>query len=232
MAFPSFRLLTFDCYGTLVDWEAGILAALRPLLARHGVERSDEEILELHARLEAPVQAGPWLPYRDVLGRVVEGVGRELGFDPTTAERAALADSVADWPIFPDTADSLRRLGRRHRLGVLSNVDDDLFAATAPKLGVELDLLVTAEQVRSYKPGHAHFEEALRRSKLGVEDVLHAAQSLFHDIVPASALGFTTVWVNRRAGRPGSGATPSASGLPDVEVPDLATLVALLDEGE
>lgn len=230
MAFPSFRLLTFDCYGTLVDWETGIVEALRPLLARHGVERSDEEILALHARLEAPAQAGLWLPYREVLGRVVEGVGRELGFDPTTAERAALADSVAEWPVFPDTAEALRRLGLRHRLGVLSNVDDDLFAATAPKLGVELDLLVTAEQVRSYKPGHAHFEEALRRSKLRVEDVLHAAQSLFHDIVPARALGFTTVWVNRRAGRPGSGATPSASGLPDVEVPDLATLVTLLEE--
>lgn len=231
MDLGAFQLLTFDCYGTLVDWEAGICSALRPILAAHGVERSDEEILRLHARLERPLEAGPWIPYREVLTQVVDAVGRELGFEPAAEERSALARSVGDWPVFPDTVEALAGLAGRHRLGVLSNVDDDLFAATAPKLGVELDLLVTAEQVRSYKPGRAHFDEALRRSGQPVERVLHVAQSLFHDIVPARALGFTTVWVNRRSDRPGFGATPPAEGLPDLEVPDLTTLLGLLEEG-
>lgn len=230
MDLASFQLLTFDCYGTLVDWEAGITGALRPVLARHGAQRSDEEILSLYAALESPLQEGPWLPYREVLARVVDGLARELGFEPSAEERAALADSLDGWPVFPDTVESLRRLGSSRKLGVLSNIDDDLFASTAPKLGIDLDLLITAQQVHAYKPRPAHFEEALRRSGVPVRGILHVAQSLFHDIVPARALGFSTVWVNRRSGRAGSGATPPADGLPDLEVPDLATLADLLEE--
>jgi 2-haloacid dehalogenase len=228
---PALQLLTFDCYGTLVDWESGICSALRPVLAGHGIEPSDEEVLELYARLESPLQQGAWRPYREVLGDVVDGFGTELGFVPSAAERAALAASLGEWPLFPDTVAALRRLARRYRLGILSNIDDDLFAATAPGLGVRLDLLVTAEQVGAYKPAPAHFEEGLRRSGLAADEVLHVAQSLFHDIVPARALGWRTAWVNRRAGRPGSGATPAADGLPDIEVPDLAAFAALLEEG-
>lgn len=223
--FSRFRALTFDCYGTLVDWEAGIVGALRPLLHRHGVHASDGEILELYGRLEPQAEAGVWVPYRTVLRRVVEGFGRELGFRPARSELGVLADSLADWPLFPDTVEALERLGRRWKLGVVSNVDDELFAATRERLGVEPAVVVTAEQVRTYKPDPTHFHAALERLQLRRDQLLHVAQSLHHDIGPARELGIATVWVDRRGGKEGSGATPPADAEPDLRVPDLATLV-------
>ena len=217
--------LTFDCYGTLVDWEAGIVAALRPLLRAHGVaDPGDREILECFGRLEPAAQAGAFRTYRSVLADVAQGFGGALGFHPSAAEAARFAASVTAWPAFPDAPAALRALGARYRLAIVSNVDDDLFAGSASRLGVAFDAVVTAQQVRGYKPAHAHFHEVLRRLDLPRERVIHVAQSLYHDVAPARALGIATVWVNRRAGRAGGGATAPSAARPDLEVPDLRAL--------
>ena len=226
--FARFEALTFDCYGTLVDWERGILDALAPLLAAHGADAAeDEALLERFASLEAEAEAGAFRSYRDVLRVVALGLGREAGFEPTASEVDAFAASVGRWPPFPDTVDALARLAGRYRLAIVSNVDDDLFAATARHLGTPFAEVVTAQQVGSYKPARTHFDEVLRRLDLPSARVLHVAQSLYHDVAAASPLGFTCVWVNRRAGRAGGGATVRAEAVPDLEVPDLATLAAL-----
>ena len=220
--------LTFDCYGTLIDWESGILDALRPLLDRYRVEIDDDRLLELYARHEPEVQQGGYRTYREVLGCVVEGIGQELGFTPAPDEIASLADSIADWKPFPDTVEALRKLKRRFKLGIVSNIDDDLFAGSARRLEIDFDWVVTAEQLRSYKPSLNNFERALERIDLPTEAIVHVAQSLFHDVVPAQALGIATVWVNRGGARPGLGATPVAVARPDLEVPDLAMLVTTI----
>src|SRR5215510_909603 len=196
-----FEALTFDCYGTLIDWETGIWDALRPVFRRHRVAMAREAALERFGTLEAAAERPPYRDYKAVLREVLQRLGRRAGFEPSADECEAFARSVGDWPAFPDTASALRALHRRYRLAIVSNVDDDLFAATAPRLGETFDWVVTAEQARSYKPAPAHFELALRRMNVARERVLHVAQSLYHDIGPAKALGLATVWVNRRRGR-------------------------------
>jgi 2-haloacid dehalogenase len=223
----AFDALTFDCYGTLIDWERGLAAALLPLLATHGVEASAEEVLALHARFEPPAQTGPYRTYREVLARVVDAFGSHFGFLPSPIERAGLAESIRDWPPFADSAAALRRLGERYRLAILSNIDDDLLHRSVERLEVDFDCLITAQQVRSYKPARGHFDAGLAALGLRRERVLHVAQSLFHDVQPAGALGWSTVWVDRRHASAGSGATPQTSATPDLVVPDLATLADL-----
>jgi 2-haloacid dehalogenase len=232
MDFSRFRALTFDCYGTLIDWESGILAAVRPVLLRRGMAVPDDRLLELFGRIESPIQQGPFRRYREVLDRTMSALARELGFEPTAEEATVLSRSVPDWPPFPDTVAALAALAGRFRLGIISNVDDDLFAASASRLGARFDWVVTAEQVRSYKPARTNFHRALDRIGLPWEQVLHVAQSLYHDIVPARSLGLATVWVNRRVGRPGSGATPPAAARPDLTVADLAGLVEAVGPGD
>jgi len=225
--FAQFDALTFDCYGTLIDWETGILAALRAVLERHGLEAADEELLAAFARHEATTEAGPYRRYRDVLGEVLRKIGAERGFQPDDAEMAAFGGSVADWPPFVDSRDALAALAGRYRLGVITNCDDDLFAASNRKLGVDFAWIVTAEQLGSYKPAVRNFELALDRIGLPRERVLHVAQSLYHDHVPAHSLGLTTAWIDRRHGRPGSGATPPADAAPDLTAPDMASFARL-----
>jgi 2-haloacid dehalogenase len=227
--FNRFTILTFDCYGTLIDWERGILAALRPILEQHGVARTDDELLELFGELESAAEAGSYRSYYDVLALVVGGCGARLGFTPTEAERAAFAGSVGDWPAFPDTVAALETLGRRYELAILSNVDDALFAESAKRLRADFAAVITAQQVGSYKPNPRNFERLIAQLDRPREQILHVAQSLFHDIAPARAAGLTTVWVNRRHDRPGSGATPPQTATPDMEVPDLATLAQLVE---
>ncbi len=225
--FDRFTYLTFDCYGTLVDWEAGILAALRPVLDRHEIALSDEQALEYFGEMESAAERAPYRPYRDVLATVMDGFGERLGFAPSADERTALAASVGEWPPFADTAASLQSLARRFRLVILSNIDDDLFARSARHLGVAFAAVITAEQVGSYKPDPRNFRALLDRLDLSPDRILHVAQSLFHDIAPANEIGLTTVWINRRHDRPGAGATPPATARPDLEIPDLATLARL-----
>lgn len=207
----NIEAITFDCYGTLVDWEAGILAALRPRL--QGV--SDLQILERYAALEADAEKGPYQSYRQVLGKVERGFGLPEG---------ELADTVRSWPLFKDTVDALRKLAHPYWLVIVSNIDDDMFAETARALSVPFDHVVTASVVKSYKPSPAHFHEALKRLSLKPSQVMHAAQSLYHDIAPARALGFHTAWIDRRRGLDGTGATPSSKAMPDYAFPDLKSL--------
>ena len=225
--FDRFDVLTFDCYGTLIDWEAGILAALRAPLAAHGIEAADDPVLEAFARHEAEVEAGPYRRYREVLGEVLGAMLGHFGEAATLDERAAFGGSVVDWPTFPDSAAALARLHERFKLGVITNCDDDLFAASEEKLGLKFDWLVTAQQARRYKPNPRGFELMFERVGLPPARILHVAQSLYHDHVPAKRLGLSTVWVDRRAGRGGSGATPAATATPDLAVPDMATLASL-----
>ncbi len=204
----SIDAITFDCFGTLIDWPAGILAVLRPMNERYNLGMPDAELLARYADIEREIESGPYLPYRAVLERVMK---RLFGAAPSY-EFAVLADAVATWRPFPDTLDALRRLKSRYRLGVLSNVDDDLFAPILDRLERSFDVVVTAEQVRSYKPADPHFTEALKRLDLAPGCVLHAAESRFHDIDPGSRLGFQTAWINRGQSASGiSDATPDAT---------------------
>ncbi len=229
--FDDIECLSFDCYGTLIDWEVGIAGALGRLLAAHGIELGDEEVLALFAEVEPAQQEGEYRLYRDVLGSVVDAIGERFDFTPSPSERGSLADSIADWQPFPDTVASLRALGRRFELVIISNIDDDLFAHSAEHLSVSFDHVITAEQSRAYKPSHGSFHLAFERMGRGPKGVLHVAQSLYHDIRPANELGLRSVWVNRRAGTHGSGATAPSAAQPDLEVHDLATLVQLMGMG-
>ncbi|MFG0282962.1 MAG: haloacid dehalogenase type II [Phycisphaerales bacterium JB039] len=223
----SFDAMTFDCYGTLIDWETGIVEAVQPVLRAHDVSIDDDSLLELYAELESGAQQGEFRPYREILGSVMDGFGARLGFAPTGAERDVIAASVADWAPFDDTTEALGVLGRHCRLAILSNIDDDLIAGSLAQLGVEFAAVVTAEQVKSYKPRRAHFDEGLRRLGLDRSQALHVAQSRYHDIAPAGELGFATVWVNRQAGR--HGATTPSVARPDLEVPSLGALARLAE---
>ena len=218
--------LTFDCYGTLIDWEAGLSAAFEPILAAHHVEADGDDVLERYARHEAAAEAAPYLTYREVLATGLRGVAVELGFSPTSSEVAAFSGSVVDWPAFADSAAALERLHRRFRLGVITNCDDDLFAASARRLGIDFDWVITAQQVGSYKPNEANFHAAFERIGLPRERIVHVAQSLFHDHVPAKRLGLRSVWINRRGDRVGSGATPPAEASPDATFTDMASFAA------
>ena len=213
MDYSGFDALTFDCYGTLIDWERGILAALPPDL-------DGEAALEAYAELESELEAGEYLRYREVVARCYDGLAARFGLPP--GGRDAFADAVGEWPPFADSPDALARLKERFKLGVITNCDDDLFARSNARLGVEFDWVITAQQVDAYKPSTRGFEEAFTRIGLPRERILHVAQSLFHDHVTAKRLGLSTVWIDRRAGR-GGGATPPAEAQPDATFPDMAS---------
>ncbi len=227
MDFRRFTTISFDCYGTLIDWESGILPVLRRLLALHDQSLADAALLELYGEFEAEAESGRYQNYRDVLQSVVLAFARRLNFEATPAEIRSLHESVPSWPPFPDTVAALHQLKRRFKLAVISNIDDDLFAATRNHLDVEFDAIITAQQAQSYKPSSRNFELALRTLALPPERLLHAGQSIYHDVVPAQSLGISAVWVNRKSARPGIGAVRAATGKPDLEVPDVATLAAL-----
>jgi len=222
--FDQFEVLTFDCYGTLIDWETGLWEALGPILDSHHVNVSHDKALELYGELETEAERGEYKDYKTVLRMVLEGLGVRLRFAPTPSEIQRFAASVKDWPAFPDSPRALQALKTKYKLTILSNIDDDLFAFSAERLRVQFDWVITAQHVKSYKPSLNNFRVALNTIGLPETKILHVAQSLFHDIVPAKALGLSTVWVNRRHGKAGFGATPSAQAQPDLEVPDLQTL--------
>lgn len=224
MRFDAFTVLTFDCYGTMIDWETGLWQALQPIFARHNVALASEPALELFGRLEAAAENGAYRDYHTVLRETLQGFGTRLGFTPTPQELQHFAASVKDWPAFADAPAALQAMQRRYKLAVISNIDDELFAFSAQRLQVNFDWAITAQQARSYKPSLHIFQRAFERLGVPPSAILHVAQSLYHDISPANDLGVTTVWVNRRQHKPGSGATLPAQAQPDLEVPDLHTL--------
>jgi 2-haloacid dehalogenase len=225
-----FKVLTFDCYGTMIDWETGIFSALRPILAAHKKSIADSALLQLYSELEASAEQGEFQTYRDVLQSVVRGFGERHGFAPTDAEVRSLPDSLANWQPFPDTVEALHKLKSRYQLAVISNIEDDLFAATAPKLGVAFSHVITAQQAGCYKPCMRIFKLAEERMGVTRDQWLHVGQSIYHDVIPAQSLGIATVWVNRPSPRPGAGAAKAAAGKPDLEVPNLKTLADLVTE--
>jgi 2-haloacid dehalogenase len=226
--FNRFEALTFDCYGTLINWEAGLLPTLHRILVAHGKDKrlDDSTLLKLYGDFELLSEQGAFRPYREVLQSVVRRFGAELGFSPSEQEVRSLPDSLASWKPWPDTVAALRQLKNRFRLAILSNVDDDLFAATRPQLQVEFDDVINAQQAQAYKPSHKVFELALHRIKAPSHRILHIGQSIYHDVIPAQALGLATVWVNRPSARAGVGAVKAAEATPDLEVSSLAELAA------
>jgi len=216
MKLSQFTTLSFDCYGTLIDWEAGLLGALEPLRERAGI--ASDALLESYGRIEHQVQEEfPGLKYSELLARVYERLSSELGI--TASPRAALdfGQSVPDWPAFPDSAEALAYLKRHFRLVILSNVDRQSFAGSNRRLGVQFDHVFTAEEIGSYKPDPRNFQYLLDRlGSVGVErgQLLHVAQSLFHDHVPANSFGIASAWIDRRSGKGGGGATVLPDPLP------------------
>ncbi|HLO41974.1 MAG TPA: haloacid dehalogenase type II [Phycisphaerales bacterium] len=231
--------ITFDCYGTLIDWEAGILKAIRPILSIHGRRPSDDEVLELYARVESSIEAGPYMPYRDVLRETMAAIGLHYGLSLEEKELERLPASVAQWPPFADTVEALALLARHCTLTIVSNIDEDLFEGSRVRLegggGEEssrvIDRLVSAELCRSYKPHPRHFKVALALMDVPPQCVLHVAQSLYHDIVPARELGLRTAWINRRHDKAGAGATPRVAPeiRHDLEFKDLASLARQIE---
>ena len=218
LEFDAFDVLTFDCYGTLIDWEGGILKALQPVLAPHGVQASENDLLVQYASHESRLEAGAYLSYREILARSLRGLCADLGVDPSDADIAEFSESVAAWPAFTDSAAALRELAERFKLGVITNCDDDLFASSSRRLGVSFDWVVSAQAAQSYKPSLNNFEVAFSTIDAPRDRILHVAQSLYHDHVPAKQLGMSTVWINRRHDKAGFGATPPANATPDVTV--------------
>jgi 2-haloacid dehalogenase len=229
--FSRFLVFSFDCYGTLIDWEAGILGVLRPILKVHGVNLDDASLLELYAELEREAQQRDYRPYRDILEDVLRAISERLGFTPAASEARLLPESLPNWSPFHDTVSALGAIHRHYKLAVISNVDDDLFTASQRKLGIDFDSVVTAQQAHAYKPAGKIFQLAEERIGIARDQWLHVAQSIYHDIIPAKSLGIATVWVNRPSARPGAGAVTRASGCPDLEVPNLAELAELASLG-
>lgn len=217
----QFDIVTFDCYGTLIDWEAGIVGAFQSEAAKDGVELNRDQIIAAYSSEELAVESGTYRPYRDVLGETACRVAAVLGWEITTDRSGFLVESLPNWTPFQDTNPALERLARVFKLGILSNIDDDLLAATRRHFSVGFDPIVTAQQVQSYKPGLAHFKEAMARAD--GKRILHAAQSYLHDVVPASELGIPVIWVNRKA-------SPVEPGgpVPTHEVGDLSELADLM----
>lgn len=226
--FDQFEVLSFDCYGTLIDWENGILNALKPFLELNNIQINDSEILELYGTFEPEIQKKGFHNYKTVLQKVMEEFAHTFKITINPKEKNILVDSLKKWPPFPDTEEMLHKLQQKFKLAIISNIDDDLFQYSNQHLQISFDWIITAEQVQSYKPSLNNFHQAIKKIGLPKERILHVAQSIFHDIIPAKQVGLTTVWVNRRHNKKGFGATPKAHAKPDIEVPDLKTLVELI----
>ena len=222
MCEEKFHLITFDCYGTLIDWESGIKSFFQSEASRDGIEIDDRQIIEAYGAEEPEVESGAYRPYREVLSETARRVARRFEWDLKPERANLLAESLIDWKPFADTNPALERLARRFELGILSNIDDDLLAQTRKRFTVDFRIIVTAQQVKSYKPGLAHFEKA--RELTGAAGFLHAAQSYFHDVVPATKLNIPVAWINRNAG------VVAANGpSPTFELQNLTDLADLLE---
>ena len=219
-ALENVRALSFDCYGTLIDWDGGIEAAVASLPSLSGQDPA--RICALRAEAEQELQRGPYLPYGEVLRQTLRTAAGEVGCEPTEAELDRFADSMSSWKPFEDSHTALRRLADRYRLAIFSNVETRVLKASVGLLDAPFEELVTAEDIESYKPKTKHFEEGLRRLQLSKDQVVHVACSIYHDARPAKALGWKCVWVNRNA------EPEPADVSADWVVPDMRTAAELL----
>jgi 2-haloalkanoic acid dehalogenase type II len=221
MRLTDFKVLTFDCYGTLIDWESGMFAALAPLLAKVAPAPSRDAVLNAHARHESAQQrVTPAKPYRELLAVVHKRLAEEWDVPVSWDECLAYGRSVRDWPAFPDTANALRYLKSHYRLVILSNVDNESFAFSNARLGVAFDAIYTAEDIGSYKPAPRNFEymlEKLGQRGIAKADILHTAESLFHDHAPANDFGLANCWIHRRHDKQGFGATMDPGRMPKTD---------------
>ena len=218
MQLTDFKALTFDCYGTLIDWEAGIIAGLQPLTSRLGGALTRNAILHAHARHESAQQIQtPGKRYSDILALVYQRLAQEWGVAAAPEEGVVYGQSVKNWRAFPDAVDALRYLKKYYTLAVLSNVDNASFSGSQARLQVEFDAVYTAEEIGSYKPDERNFDYMLARLHAdGIEkhDVLHTAESLFHDHAPANRAGIASCWIYRRHDQDGFGATMPPGEMP------------------
>ena len=224
--FNDIEWVSFDCYGTLVDWETGISSAVSNSLESYGVRKTNAEILELFADVEPVVQSsGEFKEYRVVLREVMRMISDRVGIQVAEHDIDCLSASLPHWPVFPDAGPALHILKQRYKLAIISNVDDDLFAGSARALGVEFDAVITSQQAKAYKPNSRSFELAETVMAVDKERWLHVGESLYHDIEPANRLGIRSVWVNRPDR---GGGTRPIDAKPDFTVPDLAALVGIM----
>ena len=227
--FDEIQVMSFDCYGTLIDWEAGILAALGPELQGKSPGLTDRALLELYGRFEREAQGQtPFVNYRTVLSQVYGKLKGHLILSDNQNGDGVLAGSLPDWLPFPDAPEALKRLKSKFRLAIVSNVDDDLFAHSQRRLGVDFDWVFTSERAHSYKPAAANFQAAWSAMGVRPNQHLHIAQSRYHDIVPAHALGWRTVWLNRQ----GAASTPEIDCQPDLEIGSLEELARMAISGK
>ncbi len=232
MKLTDYKVLTFDCYGTLIDWEAGIHTALQPLLAKAATPLSKDDVLEAFARHESAQEAEtPQMIYSDLLTAVHRRLADQWGLAASDADHRRFGNSVPDWPAFPDSAEALAYLKQHYKLVILSNVDRTSFAGSNARLGVTFDAIYTAQDIGSYKPDLANFRYMLDHlAELGIakSDILHTAQSLFHDHTPAKALGLASAWIDRRHASGGFGATmaPPAGASYDFRFTSMADFAA------
>jgi 2-haloacid dehalogenase len=219
----SFPLISFDCYGTLIDWARGMKNALAEITRRMNLDVDLNELPQRYIEIELEIEQSGYRKYREVLALGVSRLFEELGVKLSNEEKRIFADSINNWPPFEETSDVLKKLKENHTLAILSNIDDDIIRRSIGLIGVEFDAVITAEQLRSYKPSPGHWRKILETSGLPKEKILHAAASYVHDIVPAKDMGFTTVWINR------NNEAITRDIKPDYELQDLRPLPALLE---
>lgn len=231
LSLTDFKVLTFDCYGTLIDWETGIPRGLEPLTSRAEIAVSTDKLLEMHARLEAAQQsATPSMPYGRLLAVVYKRLAEEWRIPASWAECLEYGKSIGSWPPFDDSASALEYLKKHYRLVVLSNVDNASFEASREKLGIQFDAVYTAEDIGSYKPERRNFEymfDQLARQDVLRSEILHVAESMFHDHETARAMGLSNCWIHRRCGKSGFGAASKPKHTPEIDFtfPSLAAFV-------
>ena len=212
-------VMSFDCYGTIIDWEEGIWNTISKILKRRGMQEEREYILSLYAQIEARAEK-EYKPYKEILKDVMEEIGRIIGIMLDEEEKYALVKSIPHWQAFPDTKDALIKIKENFRIAIISNVDNDIMKECVKNIGVDFDYIITAEMARAYKPDLKVFEYAQEFMKVDKEYWLHVAQSVYHDIIPAKKFGLRAIWLKRR----GFGATPPANAKADFEFSSLEEL--------
>jgi len=228
MDFKQFEILSFDCYGTLIDWRSSVLKIIQPVLLEYSIDLTEKEAFHLFLEADKGIISNDYITYRDVLVRVMENIGKSLSLNLQEGDKSCLVDRFGDWQPFQDSHNALMELQKKYKLAIISNVDDEMFSLTMRCIGIKFDHLITAKQVQSYKPSLNNFNTALDRFGVPKEKVLHVAQSIYHDIIPTNKLGWHNVWVNRY----NEPERTDPAEFPDLEVPDLASLVRIINLDE